>query len=65
MLFTITVVSLLVFRAPGIAWLSVPICLVYLIIKSEFKDKSGTGRKDDAPITEYDDFDWWQDNQGL
>ncbi len=57
MIFTIIVVSFFVFKAPGLTWLSFPICLAYLAIKSAIK-------KNDSEQT-YDEFDWWQDNQGL
>ena len=59
MIFTVIVVSLFVFKAPDYAWLSAPICLAYLILKSIIKQKAPP---DDY---EYDEFDWWQDNQGL
>ncbi len=68
MIFTIIVVGLFVFKAPDYAWLSVPICFFYLVLKHTIKDRIASDRKDkhdDVPYTEYDEFDWWQDNQGL
>lgn len=69
MLVTIIIVGLFVFKAPDYVWLSIPICFAYLFLKSAIK--AGAGHKnnkrshDDCPQTEYDEFDWWQDNQGL
>lgn len=57
MIFTIIVVGLFVFKAPALTWLSFPICFAYLAIKSAIK-KNRSKRT-------YDEFDWWQDNQGL
>lgn len=57
MIFTIVIVSLFVFKAPDFTWLSIPICFVYFFIKSTIKR--------DLPHHHYDEFDWWQDNQGL
>lgn len=57
MIFTIIVVGLFVFKAPALTWLSFPICFAYLAIKSAIKKN--------RPKRKYDEFDWWQDNQGL
>ncbi len=69
MLVTIIIVSLFVFKAPDYVWLSVPICFAYLVLKSKFKARmkrnNDSQLHDDCPQTEYDEFDWWQDNQGL
>lgn len=47
------------------------ICLPFTIISAfvdDGKDKSKDEKqkkKDDVPYTEYDEFDWWQDDQGF
>lgn len=56
-IFTIIVVSLFVFKAPNLTWLSFPICFAYFFLKNIGKRHS--------PKQHYDEFDWWQDNQGL
>ena len=64
----IIIVGLFVFFLPGWGWLSLPIGLGILILKEvitkavreEQNKPSG-----DSPKAEYDEFDWWQDNQGL
>ena len=58
MLFTIIVVALFVFKAPSLVWLSIPICLIYLILKGFIK--KGLPRHQNH----FDEFDLWQDNQG-
>lgn len=63
MIFTIFVVSFFVFTAPALTWLSIPICLIYLIIKSSIKKDNSKSKGKDQDT--YDEFDWWQDNQGL
>ena len=69
MIFCIIVALLFVAFAPGLWWLSIPICAAYLILKAVLQEKFGDksdGKDDcDAPFTEYDEFDWWQDNRGL
>lgn len=57
MIFTIIVVGLFVFKAPNLTWLSVPVCFAYFFIKNIVKQH--------LPKQHYDEFDWWQDNQGL
>lgn len=57
MIFTIIIVGLFVFKAPDYTWLSVPICFAYFFLKSIVKRN--------LPQQNYDEFDWWQDNQGL
>lgn len=49
MIFTIIVVSLFVFKAPALIWLSFPICFAYLVIKSAIKKNSSEQT--------YDEFD--------
>ena len=63
MIFVIIVVGWFVFKAPNLVWLSVPICFAYhflksIIMNSVHQDKPSNGNKSD-------EFDWWQDNQGL
>lgn len=62
MIFTIVVVSLFVFFAPAFVWLSIPICLAYHILKSSLKEAAN---QEKPSVDEWDEFDWWQDNQGL
>lgn len=58
MIFTFIVVALFVFKAPDYTWLGCLLCFTYLVIKSILKKNRPQKR-------EYDEFDWWQDNQGL
>ena len=60
MIVTLIVVTWFVFKAPAVAVLSVPICLVYLILKYEL-----FGKRKRREVFYYDEFDWWQDNQGF
>lgn len=64
MIFTFIVVGLFVFFAPAFVWLSIPICFAYFFLKSAIKIEA-VQSKTDCPETEYDEFDWWQDNRGL
>lgn len=65
MIFTIFVVAFFVFTAPGLTWLSIPICLIYLAIKSYLKGDNSKDKGKGKDKNTYDEFDWWQDNQGL
>ncbi len=57
MIFTIIVVALFVFKAPGYEGFCIPICLAWFGLKALFKR---------ALVSEkFDIFDIWQDNQGL
>ncbi len=44
--------------------LCIPIGIIKAFLESDSQRTSHSGR-DDVPRTEYDEFDWWQDNQGL
>ena len=44
--------------------LCIPIWIIQLLLGIGGKSAS-SGKHDDVPYTEYDEFDWWQDNQGL
>lgn len=59
MIVVLLIVAIFVFKFPHIAWVSAPICVLYLVLKSVIKEKLP---KREA---ERDEFDWWQDNQGL
>ena len=64
MIITLIIVSFFVFVLPSLALLSIPICLVYLIVKSIIKEQLKSDKKEDKE-PQWDEFDWWQDNQGL
>ncbi len=70
MLLYIIVVGILTFINPILGAVGVFACVGFHILKSilfgDKNDKKDERKKqDDAPHTEYDEFDWWQDNQGL
>lgn len=44
--------------------LCIPIGIIKALLGSGSPRTSHSGH-DDVPRTEYDEFDWWQDNQGL
>ena len=44
--------------------LCIPIGIIKALLGSGSPRTSHSGC-DDVPHTEYDEFDWWQDNQGL
>lgn len=55
---------------PGATALIVPVFVISVIIGVVLKrlfhsSQNKHIKKDDVPHTEYDEFDWWQDNQGL
>lgn len=62
MFVTIIVVALFVFKAPNYVWLSIPICFAYFFLKFAIKQAAHREKK---IVYEWDEFDWWQDNQGL
>lgn len=60
MIFTIIVITLFVFKAPKFTWVGVLICFGYFFLKSMVKNGLPQQQHD-----EFDEFDWWQDDQGL
>lgn len=59
MLFYIFLEAILVFINPVLGAIGVPVCVLIHIIKTAiFGEKKPTKH-------EYDEFDYWQDNQGL
>ena len=61
MIVTIIIVSLFVFKAPDYAWMSVPIRLAYLFIKSKIKESLPEVRDDEYE----DEYEMWQDDEDL
>ena len=59
MIVVLIIVAIFAFKFPHIAWLSGPICVLYLVLKSVIKEKLPKRE------VEHDEFDRWQDNQGL
>ncbi len=66
MLIYIIITAILVSINPALGVVSVFLCLGIHILKSVIFDneKNDTNNKSDSDI-EFDEFDWWQDNQGL
>lgn len=67
MLLYIIIIAVLVFINPVLGAVGVFLCLVIQFLKDIVFGNSdkGENKHDDVPHTEYDEFDWWQDNQGL
>ena len=69
MILCIIAVVVLYLINPVLGWIGVPVCVgLYALTHLPSKDKKQSGdnkddRNCDAPFTEYDEFDWWQDNQ--
>lgn len=67
MLLYIIIVGILVFINPILGAVGVFACVGIHILKSVAFGgrKKESEKRDDVPQTECDEFDWWQDNQGL
>lgn len=67
MLLYIIIIGILVFINPILGAVGVFACLGIHILKSVIfgSRKKKLKKHDNIPHTEYDEFDWWQDNQGL
>ena len=54
---------------PGLTAMIIPVFIVSVIVgivlKRLFIQKGENIKNDDISHTKYDEFDWWQDNQGL
>ena len=55
------IIAVFVFKFPEHEWLFALLCFAYVGLKSWVK-KGTASRNNDIY---YDEFDWWQDNQGL
>lgn len=66
LLYTI-IIGVLVFINPILGAVGAFACIgIHILISSLSNDKNNKDqKKDDVPYTEYDEFDIWQDNQGL
>ena len=52
--------------APELWWLGGVIAVLLIVLwKILTRNADEKKPKDDVPRTEYDEFDWWQDNQGF
>lgn len=60
MIVCLIVLALFVFKAPQYTWVGGLLCVAYLIVKHSFKERFIRKRS-----CHFDEFDWWQDNQGL